>query len=124
MATMKNVKEFMEWAALGIELATALLLVIASTFGTVRFLLRLSTQSDAYGQYRTHLGKMLILALEFLVAADIIRTVALDQTLENVAILGLLVMIRTFLSWSLSVEIEGHWPWSPAASASQMEETS
>jgi uncharacterized membrane protein len=51
------------------------------------------------------------LGLEILVAADIVRTVALEATLESVAILGLLVLIRTFLSWSLAVEMEGHWPW-------------
>lgn len=111
---MKNAKQLIEWAALGIEVATVLLLVLAITLGTIRFLLRLNTHTDAYGEYRNHLGQMLILSLEFLVAADIIRTVALDQTLENVVILGLLVVIRTFLSWSLSVEIEGHWPWDKA----------
>jgi uncharacterized membrane protein len=49
--------------------------------------------------------------LEFLVAADIIRTVALEPTMQNVILLGMLVFIRTFLSWSLVVEIEGRWPW-------------
>ena len=62
-------------------------------------------------EYRKNLGKTLILSLEFLVAADIIRTVAMDQTFGNVAILGILVLIRTFLSWSLAVEIEGRLPW-------------
>jgi uncharacterized membrane protein len=109
---MESIRKLVEWSATGIEVATVLLLVLAMTFGTLRFLLRLKTQTDAYSRYRLLLGKTLILTLEFLVAADIIRTVALEQTLENVAILGLLVVIRTFLSWSLSVEIEGHWPWS------------
>jgi len=49
--------------------------------------------------------------LEVLVAADVVRTVALEATLESIAVLGLLVFIRTFLSWSLVVEVEGHWPW-------------
>jgi uncharacterized membrane protein len=53
----------------------------------------------------------LLLGLEILVAADIVRTVALEATLESVAVLGLLVLIRTFLSWALVVEIEGRWPW-------------
>ena len=109
---MESIRKLVEWSATGIEVATVLLLVLAMTFGTLRFLLRLKTQTDAYSRYRLLLGKTLILTLEFLVAADIIRTVALEQTLENVAILGLLVVIRTFLSWSLSVEIEGRWPWS------------
>jgi uncharacterized membrane protein len=49
--------------------------------------------------------------LEILVAADIIRTIALEATLQSVVVLGLLVLIRTFLSWALIVEIEGRWPW-------------
>ena len=60
------------------------------------------------------MGKSLLLGLEILVAADVVRTVALDATLNSVAVLGLLVLIRTFLSWSLVVEIEGRWPWTQA----------
>ena len=55
-----------------------------------------------------------MLGLEFLVAADVIRTVALEPTIQNIVILGVLVFIRTFLSWSLVVEIEGRWPWRSA----------
>ena len=55
----------------------------------------------------------MVVCREILVAADVIRTVALEATLESVAILGLLVLIRIFLSWSLVVEIEGRWPWRP-----------
>jgi uncharacterized membrane protein len=66
---------------------------------------------DQYQQLKIHLGKALLLGLEILVAADIIRTVALEATLQSVAVLGLLVLIRTFLSWALVVEIEGRWPW-------------
>ena len=120
---MESIRRFVEWSATGIELATVLLLVLAITFGTLRFLRRLSTHTDAYSKYKENLGKTLILALEFLVAADIIRTVALEQTLENVAILGLLVVIRTFLSWSLSVEIEGHWPWKDSGEVTNVRHT-
>ena len=56
-------------------------------------------------------GRSILLALEFLVAADIIRTVAVEPSLENVAVLGLIVLIRTLLSFSLEVEIDGTWPW-------------
>src|SRR5262249_11778837 len=69
---------------------------------------------SAYRDLRTHSARILLLGLELLVAADIVRTVALEPTVENVAVLGLLVLIRTFLSWSLVVEIEGGWPWQPA----------
>ena len=61
--------------------------------------------------HKVRLGRALLLGLELLVAADIIRTVALEPTLPNVMILAVLVVVRTFLSWSLIVEMEGHWPW-------------
>ncbi len=65
-------------------------------------------------------GAGLLLGLDLLIAADMIRTVTLDPTLENVAALGLLVIVRTFLSWSLMVELNGRWPWQRHA-ASQPE---
>jgi uncharacterized membrane protein len=66
---------------------------------------------EAYRVVRTVFGRSILLGLEFLVAADIIRTVAVEPSLENVAVLGLIVLIRTFLSFSLEVEIDGRWPW-------------
>ena len=68
-------------------------------------------RSDAYRRDQINLGRVLLLGLEFLVAADIVRTVALDPTLLSVSMLGLLIVVRTFFSWSLVVEIEGRWPW-------------
>ena len=65
----------------------------------------------AFRHYRANLGRGILLGLEFLVAADIIGTVAVTPSIENLTILGLIVLIRTFLSVSLGVEIEGHWPW-------------
>lgn len=66
---------------------------------------------ETYRSYRQNLGRAILLGLELLVAADIIRTVAVDPTLQSVAALGLIVLIRTFLSFSLEVEINGRWPW-------------
>jgi uncharacterized membrane protein len=66
---------------------------------------------DTYSKIKERLGKSLMLGLEILIAADVIRTVTLDPTLGNAAVLAILVIIRTFLSWSLVVEIEGRWPW-------------
>jgi uncharacterized membrane protein len=68
-----------------------------------------------YEQLKISLGRSLLLGLEILVAADIVRTVALEATLQSVVVLGLLVLIRTFLSWALVVEIEGRWPWQAQA---------
>jgi len=67
--------------------------------------------SDAFTLYRANVGRAILLGLEFLVAADIINTVAIEPTLESLLILGGIVLIRTFLSFSLEVEIEGRWPW-------------
>jgi uncharacterized membrane protein len=69
---------------------------------------------EAYRIVRTVFGRSILLGLEFLVAADIIRTVAVQPSLQNVAVLGLIVLIRTFLSFSLEVEIDGRWPWQHA----------
>ena len=67
--------------------------------------------SEAFNLYRSNLGRAILLGLEFLVAADIINTVAIEPTLQSLLILGGIVLIRTFLSFSLEVEIEGRWPW-------------
>jgi uncharacterized membrane protein len=73
--------------------------------------IRYSDLGSRYQELKVRLGKALLLGLEILVAADIVRTVALEATLQSVLVLGLLVLIRTFLSWALVVEIEGRWPW-------------
>lgn len=94
-----------------IELLAVAIIVIAFTYATSVYLFRRRAIADPYTAYRVRLGRALGLALEVLVAADIIRTVALQPTISNVVVLGLLVLVRTFLSWSLVVEIEGRWPW-------------
>lgn len=64
-----------------------------------------------YTRFRRVLGRAILLGLELLVAADIIKTVAVTPTLESVVVLAIIVLIRTFLSWSLELEISGRWPW-------------
>jgi uncharacterized membrane protein len=109
---METIRNLIEFSALGIEVLAVAIIVVAVVHGTLSYLFHLNRQiSGAYEQYKVRLGKALLLGLEFLVAADIIRTVALEPTLQNVGILGLLVVVRTFLSWALVVEIEGQWPW-------------
>lgn len=66
---------------------------------------------EAYRQYRQGLGRSILLGLELLVAGDIVRTVALDATFTSVGVLAGIVVVRTFLSWSLEVELQGRWPW-------------
>ena len=77
--------------------------------------LRGEGEDRGYAKLRERLGRAILLGLEFLVAADIIATVLIDPTLESAATLGLIVVIRTFLSWSLEVELEGRWPWQARA---------
>ncbi len=82
-------------------------------WGGLRFVLTLikGQATDGYSAYRLYLVRTLLLGLEILVAADIIRTVAVSPSLNSVAVLAAIVAIRTFLSWSLILEIEGRWPW-------------
>jgi uncharacterized membrane protein len=103
-----------EAAALAIEVFAVAVIVVAMVDSTVRFLAQLLARpasGDAFQAYRVRLGRGLIVGLEILVAADVVRTVAVEPSLSSFAGLGLLVLIRTFLSWSLEVEVEGRWPW-------------
>ena len=105
---------WIEYAALLIELLAVAIIVVSIIVSVGRYLFRTVTRrtdQNHYHELKVSLGKALLLGLEVLVAADIVRTVALEATLESVIVLGLLVLIRTFLSWALVVEIEGHWPW-------------
>jgi uncharacterized membrane protein len=106
------IHEVIELVALGIEVLAVVIIVGGIVHGIVRYFFHYRRQvEDPYKRFKDKIGKSLLLGLEFLVAADIIRTVALSPTLYNIAVLGVLVVIRTFLSWSLVVEIEGRWPW-------------
>lgn len=68
-------------------------------------------RGEAMATLRSNFGRSILLGLEFLIAADIINTVAVTPTLQSVIVLGAIVIIRTFLSFSLELEIEGRWPW-------------
>jgi uncharacterized membrane protein len=115
LSIIEVIHHVIEWLALGIELLAVAVIVsavviLAVSRGAVRYLFHLS-EPGAFESYKFQLAKALLMGLELLVAADVVRTVALEPSLTNVAILGLLVVVRTLLSWSLSVEIEGCWPW-------------
>jgi uncharacterized membrane protein len=107
-------EESMDAIARGLEVIGILTLVLGLAAALVRAGLALRGvrgAEEGYRIVRTVFGRSILLALEFLVAADIIRTVAVQPSLQNVAVLGLIVLIRTFLSFSLEVEIDGRWPW-------------
>lgn len=89
-------------------------IVVGLLVATVLFLGQIAKRADAdasYGIYRQRVGKAILLGLEFLVAADIIRTVAVSPSFRGVGVLGVIVLVRTFLSFTLELELEGRWPW-------------
>ena len=89
-----------------------MIVVGGSLFATVRLALRrMQGAGNYYVWYRQDVGRAILLGLEFLIAGDLIRTVVVAPTMQNVAVLGLIVLIRTFLSLSLQLEIEGKLPW-------------
>ncbi len=112
----ERILPWIEFASLGIEILAVAIIVLSIASRTVLFvyqaIIRVPAR-DNFLQYKHSLGRALLVGLEILVAADIVRTVALEATLQSVLVLGLLVLIRTFLSWSLVVEMEGRWPWNP-----------
>ncbi|MBV8053985.1 MAG: DUF1622 domain-containing protein [Deltaproteobacteria bacterium] len=112
----------MQIVAHGIEWLAVAIILAGVAGGTTRFLLHW-TSYRAYSQYKETLDKALLLGLNVLVAADIVRTVALEPAIINLLGLGLLVLVRTFVSWSLMVELEGRWPWQVRRSCSSGENT-
>jgi len=107
-------RELMERVGLAVDGIGVLVVVAGALVATWRAVARRRERgADAYRAYRQDLGRAILLGLEFLVAGDIIRTVAVSPTLESVATLGLIVLIRTFLSMALELELEGRWPWQP-----------
>jgi uncharacterized membrane protein len=101
----------------GMELAGIAVIVGGALVTTALFLIRLARRGIGgdgdrlFHRYRSGLGRAILLGLEFLVAADIIGTVAIEPSIDSVLVLGGIVLIRTFLSFSLEVEIEGRLPW-------------
>jgi uncharacterized membrane protein len=115
---IERVLDGVEYLALVIEILAVCVIAVGVLYAVATFVIARYGSQQVRGydrKFRARLGNSLLIGLEILVAADIIRTVALEPTIENVAILGILVLVRTFLSWSLVVEIEGRWPWQAAA---------
>lgn len=116
-APLEGMLHWVAYAATGIEVLAVAIVVLVIIFATVTYAMKImARQADiaTYTEFRNRIGRALLLGLEILVAADIIRTVVLEPTLNNVVVLGVLVLIRTFLSWSLVLEIEERWPWQPS----------
>lgn len=105
-------EEISEWIEI-IAIGVISVAVVAAFVVGVR-VVRTDGIASAVERTKQVVGRGLLLGLDLLIAADVIRTVTLEPTLENVAALGLLVVVRTFLAWSLMVELHGRWPWQRA----------
>ncbi len=115
---MGHFRYLMEVIGTGVDAVGVVIIVAGAIIATARFVFHMQgTPERSYRRYRQELGRAILLGLEFLVAGDIIRTVVVAPTLENVFVLGLIVLIRTFLSMALEVELAGHWPWQHRAEA-------
>lgn len=104
--------EWVEVVGRGVDAVGVAVIVLGIAVVLGYAALRLARHEDGvYTRFRQQLGRAILLGLELLVAADIVRTVAVTPTLESVAVLGVIVLVRTFLSFSLEVELTGSWPW-------------
>ena len=121
---MSNYNELMGNIGAAVDIVGVLVIASGAIYATGRFLfIRHRGPGQPYRIFRQDLGRAILLGLEFLIAGDIIRTVVVAPTLENVLILGLIVLIRTFLSMALQLEVEGRWPWQRAEEASPPPQT-
>lgn len=112
-----TVHEFIEIAGTAAEVAGVVLIVGGLLVASARYLVTRGDGPTRLERYRQNLGRAILLGLEVLVAADIVRTVAFTPTMESVQVLAVIIAIRTFLSWSLALELDGHWPWQRARAA-------
>jgi uncharacterized membrane protein len=111
-----SIKEFVEIAGDAAEIAGVALILGGLVIASARYALAWKDPGvSRYRHYRHDLGRAILLGLEVLVAADIIQTVTFTPTMDSVAVLAMIVVIRTFLSWSLALELDGRWPWQRAA---------
>jgi uncharacterized membrane protein len=108
-----TLQDLAHFASQALEAASFAVILGAVAVSTVLFLMHLGREDFEanYRAYRANLGRGILLGLELLIAGDIIKSVVLDPTLQSMLVLGGIVIIRTFLSLSLDVEINGHWPW-------------
>ncbi len=109
-----DIRRAFEAAGLAIDAVGVGVIVVAIGVAVIAFsrgVRRNEPFDSSYRQLRHSIGRGILLGLEFLVAGDIIRTVAITPTFVSVGVLGLIVVIRTFLSFALEVELTGHWPW-------------
>jgi len=109
--------QFAATAGRAVEFAGIAVLIAGAGLAGIAFVLRLlrgRSFRDGYHELRADLGRAILLGLEFLVIADIIGTVAVEPTLQNLGVLAVIIAIRTLLSFALELEVSGRWPWQKA----------
>jgi uncharacterized membrane protein len=112
MSTTERMEDFAELVAEIIETLGIVVLLVGGAIAVGRWAATVvGPHPSSIRRLRNDIGRVILLALEILVAADLVLTVVVDRTIEAVAVLGILVLIRVVLSWSLEVEIDGAWPW-------------
>jgi uncharacterized membrane protein len=113
--------DVMELVVHGFEVGGVTILVVGSLAGLVAAAVSYRTLGavGAYERARRNVGRAILLGLEFLIIADIVLTITVDPTLDSALALGLIVLVRTFLSFSLEVELEGTLPWRQKAAATR-----
>ena len=110
-----GILKIVDYIATGIEIMGVAVIAFAFIHALLRGVMRFGKgRPDAFDSLKIYIGKAIQLGLEFLVAADIIMTVTMEPTIKGMLSLGLLILVRTILSWSITVEIEGCWPWQVA----------
>ena len=109
---MENFRQLMEIVGTAVDGVGVFIVAAGALVATARLLVRSRHNAgNYYSSYRQDIGRAILLGLEFLIAGDIIRTVVVAPTIQNELVLGVIVLIRTFLSLSLQLEIEGRLPW-------------
>jgi uncharacterized membrane protein len=105
-----SIENYIGAIGLGIDVFGVVIIVVGIVWSTFYFLFQ-RREAQLYDCYKGRIGRSLLLGLEMLVAADIVKTIALEATFMSIGVLAGLVAVRTFLSWTLVVEIDGRWPW-------------
>ncbi len=114
MSSTLDFEDSIQFVGKSVDVLGVAVVVAGIVFATVVLARRWLTNGDhgdLYREYRQTIGKAILLGLEFLVAADIIRTVAVSPSFKGAGVLAIIVLIRTFLSMALQLELEGRWPW-------------
>jgi uncharacterized membrane protein len=109
-----NYSDFIDYIGKIIDIAGIAVIVFGALFASISFFVRWSRSKSidgVYTSFRQNLGRVILVGIEFLIAGDIIHSIAVTPTFASIGILGLIVIIRSILSIELEMEIEGHWPW-------------